>query len=43
MINNFQILFLKEINLKERYIEFLELPRDITAIEIKSTDAIYKY
>ena len=30
------------LNLKGRYIKFLELPKDITAIEIKTTDDIYK-
>ena len=29
-------------NLKGRYVKFLEKPRDITAIEIKTTDEIYK-
>ena len=30
------------INLIGRYIKFLEKPKDITAIEIKITDEIYK-
>ena len=30
------------LNLKGRYIKFLEKPKDITAIEIKTTDDIYK-
>ena len=30
------------LNLKGRYIKFLDLPKDITAIEIKQTDEIYK-
>jgi hypothetical protein len=31
------------LNLKGRYIRFMKLPKDITAIEIKETDEIYKY
>ena len=31
------------LNLKGRYIKFLEPPKDITAIEIKSSDSIYDY
>ena len=30
------------LNLKGRYFKFLDLPKDITAIEIKTTDEIYK-
>ena len=31
------------LNLKGRYVKFLESPKDITAIEIKSSDSIYEY
>jgi len=31
------------LNLKGRYIKFMKIPKDITAIEIKETDEIYKY
>ena len=30
------------LNLKGRYIRFLELPKDITGIEIRNTDEIFK-
>ena len=31
------------LNLKGRYIKFMKRPKDITSIEIKETDEIYKY